>query len=316
MIDTYSQVKPSSAPQCLRKRLWKDRWIYVFLLPSVILYGLFVIWPIVASYWFSLLDWNGFDPQPKFVGLSNYAELIQDPQFWNAFKNSFIFMGLVVPIRVGSAFLIALLVNNRRLPFANFFRTAFFLPVVTTTAIIGIMMTFVLDPAGGPVNLILMKLGIVQRPVDFLGSNIGLFTAVGVDLWKWLGLTMIYWLAALQTLPTEVMEAAQVDGASSLQVLWYITLPLLRPFAAIIILITALGSLHAFDLILTLTGGGPALTTEVIELYIYRWAFTASIPRLGYASAAAVFFGLTTLLLAMGQVLAFRGIRGSQGETK
>jgi multiple sugar transport system permease protein len=315
MIDSYPPARSSSILGRLGKRLWKDRWIYVFLTPTAILYSLFVIWPIIASYWFSMLDWNGFDASPKFVGLSNYGEIVQDPQFWSAFRNSFIFMGLVVPIRVSVAFLIALMVNNPRLPFANFFRTAFFLPVVTTTAIIGVMMTFVLDPAGGPVNLIIMKLGLVQRPVDFLGSNIGLYSAVGVDLWKWLGLTMIYWLAALQTVPVEVLEAAQVDGAKSYQVLWYVTLPLLRPFAAIIILITALGSLHAFDLILTLTGGGPALSTEVIELYIYRWAFTASIPRLGYASAAAVFFGLATLLLALGQILAFRGVRRGGGET-
>ncbi len=314
---TESQVQPQPGPFLGRvgRRLWQDRWIYLFIAPTVILYSLFVIWPIMASYWFSFLDWNGFDANPKFVGLSNYGELIQDQQFWKAFGNSFLFMSMVVPIRVTVAFFIALMVSNRHLPFANFFRTAFFLPVVTTTAIVGVLMTFVLDPAGGPINLILFNLKIIDRPVVFLGSNIGLFTAVGVDLWKWVGLTMIYWLAALQTIPSEVEEAAKVDGAKGYQVLFYITLPILRPFTAIIVLITALGSLHAFDLILTLTGGGPALSTEVIELYIYRWAFTASIPRLGYASAAAVFFGIATLILALGQILAFRGARNSQGSS-
>jgi multiple sugar transport system permease protein len=297
------------------QRLWRDRWIYIFLLPSVVLYGLFTLWPILTSYWYSLLDWDGFDPNPRFIGLDNYAEVVQDPLFWRAFGNSFLYMALVVPFRVGPALIVALILSDKRLPFVKFFRTAFFLPVVTTTAIIGVMATFLLDPGGGPINLLLMKSGLVQRPVDFLGSNIGIPTAAGVDVWKWFGLTLIYWLAALQTVPEEVREAAKVDGANSSQILWFVTLPILKPFALIIVLITALGALHSFDLILTLTGGGPALSTEVVELYIYRWAFTASIPRLGYASAAAVFFGLATLLIALLQFAALRKTQSMRGST-
>jgi multiple sugar transport system permease protein len=176
------------------------------------------------------------------------------------------------------------------------------------------MATFLLDPGGGPINLLLTKSGLAQYPVDFLGSNIGIFAAAGVDVWKWFGLTLIYWLAALQTVSEEVREAARVDGANSFQVLWFVTLPILRPFALIIILITALGALHSFDLILTLTGGGPALSTEVVELYIYRWAFTASIPRLGYASAAAVFFGIATLLIALAQFAVLRRTQQMRGK--
>jgi multiple sugar transport system permease protein len=157
------------------------------------------------------------------------------------------------------------------------------------------------------VNIVLLELGLVDRPIDFLGrSTSALLTAIGVDVWKWFGLTLIYWLAALQTVPGDLIEAAKVDGASPTQAFMSITVPLMKPFAIIITLITAIGALHSFDLILTLTGGGPALTTEVVEVYIYRWAFAASIPRLGYASAAAVFFGLTTLVLALIQAVGIR----------
>ncbi len=309
-MDLRSSTAASSTMRRIPRRLWRDRWIYLFLLPTLILYILFVLWPIVASYWYSLLDWSGFGRDRRFVGLANYREVARDPLFWRAFRNSLLYMAFVVPIRVSLSLVAALALNDRRLPFANVFRTALFLPVVTTTAIVGVLMTFLLDPGGGPINVVLVKLGLLNRPVDFLASGSkGLYTAIGVDVWKWFGVTLIYWLAALQTVPEELHEAAKVDGATGVGAFWYITLPLLRPFAIIITLITAIGALHAFDLILTLTGGGPALSTEVVELYIYRWAFTASVPRLGYASAAAVFFGLATLVLAIAQAVGLRYIQ-------
>ncbi len=306
MSSAATQTTPSRA-RTLRQRLWRDRWIYVFLTPMTVLYVLFTLWPIVASYWYSLLDWNGFSRDKTFVGLANYSEVAQDPLFWRAFRNSFFYMAMVVPIRVGLALFVAIILNDRTLPFANFFRTALFLPVVTTTAIIGILMRFIFDPASGPVNTLLLELGLVDRPVDFLGrASSALLTAIGIDVWKWFGLTLIYWLAALQTVPQDLIEAAKVDGASPAQAFRGITLPMMKPFAIIITLITAIGALHSFDRILPLTGGGPALKTEVVEVYIYRWAFAASIPRLGYASAAAVFFGLTTLILALIQAYGIR----------
>jgi multiple sugar transport system permease protein len=311
--DRSTPHAPVSAWSRTLRRLWRDRWIYIFLLPTLVFYGLFTFWPIIASYWYSLLDWNGLNRDSQFIGLRNYGEVMRDPLFWRAFRNSLTYMAFVVPLRVSLTLLAALVLNDPRLPFARLFRTALFLPVVTTTAIIGVLMTFILDPASGPVNLALLRLGVIDQPIDFLGrGGTGLYTAIAVDVWKWFGLTLIYWLAALQTVPNELYEAARVDGANSPRVFWHITLPLLRPFAIIITLITAIGALHAFDLILTLTGGGPALSTEVVELYIYRWAFTASVPRLGFASAAAVFFGLTTLILALAQAAALRYVQRSR----
>jgi multiple sugar transport system permease protein len=304
---------PSPAPhlqsslQRVLRQLWHDRWIYLFLAPTAVLFTLFTIWPILASYWYSLLNWNGFERQGTFIGLANYAEVVRDPWFWNSFMNTFLFMFVTLPIRVGLAFVAAVILNDKRLPFANLFRTMLFLPVVTTMAIIGVVMVFVFDPAGGPMNLALSRLGLIDRPVDFLGrSSTALYTAMGVHIWKWFGITLIYWLASLQTVPEELYEAAQVDGANARQMFWYITVPMLIPFAIIIVLITALDTLRVFDLILTLTGGGPAFRTEVVEVYIYRWAFAATIPRLGYASAAAVFFGIATLALALGQAAGLR----------
>ncbi len=299
-----------AGPRPLAGRLWDDRWIYLFLLPTAILYTLYTLWPIAASYWYSLLDWNGFSRDRAFVGLANYRAALDDPLFWQAFRQTFLFMVVTVPIRVALALAAAVALNNPRLPFATLFRTALFLPVVTTTAIVGVVMGFIFDPVGGPVNLLLLRAGLVERAVNFLGdSDSALWTVMGVHVWKWLGVTLVYWLAALQTVSEDVYEAARVDGANGWRVFRDITLPLLKPFTVIIVLLTAVDTLQVFDLVLTMTNGGPFFSTEVVETYIYRQAFAATIPRLGYASALAVIFGLATLLLALGQAGGLRWAR-------
>lgn len=303
----------SPARPGIARKLWADRWIYLFLLPTAILYSMYTLWPIVASYWYSLLDWNGFSKSGTFIGLQNYREVFQDDYFWNAMGNTFLFAGVTVPIRVCLALGVAMMLNNRNLPFATLFRTALFLPVVTTTAIIGVVMTFVFDPGGGPMNTILLKLGLVDRPVNFLAdSSTAIYSVMGVHIWKWFGVTLIYWLASLQTIPEDLYEAARVDGANAWRTFIGITLPLLKPFTIIIATLTFIDTLEIFDLMLTMTGGGPFFSTEVIDIFIYRQAFASPVPRLGYASSAAVAFGLATLGLAVIQLLAVRYARGTR----
>ena len=306
----------SSAPTAIIRQLWKDRLIYLFLLPTVVMYGLFTLYPMVESLRISLLDWNGFSRDATYVGFDNYRDVMDDPLFWRSFENTFYFMGITVPIRVTLALLLALILNDKKLPFAGVFRTALFLPVVTTMAIIGVVMTFVFDPVGGPINQLLLDFNLVDRPINFLGkSDTALHTAMGIHVWKWFGVTLIYWLAALQTVPDELYEAAQVDGANVFQSFRHITVPMIIPFGIIIVLVTALDTLRVFDLIMTLTGGGPFLKTEVVEVYIYRWAFNSSVPRLGYASAAAVFFGLATLAMTIVQAGGYALSRRLRGVT-
>jgi multiple sugar transport system permease protein len=313
MTDSIRGPAPVRRRRGLGQRLWGARWPYLFLLPTAVLYGLYTVWPIGASWWYSLVSWTGFEADKTFVGLQNYRDVVADPLFWNSFKITMLFMVVTVPLRVGLGLLIAVLLNHPRLPFQRLFRTAFFLPVVTTTAIVGVVMQFIFDPASGPVNLVLGKLGL-GGGIDFLGSSsTALWTVMGVHTWKWVGVTMIYWLAALQTVPRELVEAAQVDGASQWRVFRHITLPLLTPFLVIITLLTVEQNLQIFDLMLTMTGGGPFFATEVIELYIYRWAFAATIPQLGYASAAAVVLGLVLLVVGVGQLVGIRAARKMAG---
>ncbi len=302
---TSTDLRRLSVPE----RLWRDRWIYVFLLPTTLLVGGFTIYPVGASIWFSLLDWNGFERAGTFIGLGNYSALVNDPLFWNSFRNTMIFMLLAVPLRVGIALLLAIILNQV-FPLVRVFRTAVFLPVVTTAAIIGVVARYILDPTGGPLNIVLLNTGIVDRPFNFLGqAGLALYSAVGVWVWKWLGITLIYWLAALQTIPRDALEAAQIDGANAWDRFWRITLPLLTPFTIIITLITVIEATNVFDLMLTLTGGGPFYATEVIDIFVYRQAFISSVPRLGYASAAAIFLGLCFIVLAIVQLLVVTRMR-------
>ena len=312
-------VKPRK--KTFRQQLWDARWIYAFMLPSLILTAMFTIYPIVASWYFSFFQWSGFTTDPFWIGMANYDQVINDSQFWNAFENSFKFMLTSVPIKLTIALILAIILNDGALRLSPVFRTMFFIPVVTTTAIVGIVMTFVMSPFNGPINMIGLDLGLINRPIDFLGDpDSALFSVVGVEIWKWMGNPMIYWLAALQTIPVTLYEAAKVDGANWWQQFWYITMPLLRPFAIIILLITAVGTLNVFALVQTMTGGGPFFASEVMEVYIYRTAFgsanSTTLPRIGYASAAAVFFGLSVMFLAALQAIAARRVSSARADIR
>ncbi|TDC08768.1 sugar ABC transporter permease [Nonomuraea longispora] len=291
----------------LAVRIWSERWAYVFLLPTLLLFGAYTVWPIISSLYYSMLDWKGLGAERPFVGLANYREAFGDPLFWKSLGVTLTIIAVTVPLRVGLSLLTALVLNNPRLPLARVFRTALFVPAVTTTAIIGVVMGFIFDPAGGPVNQLLLDLGIVDQPVDFLGDpGTSLWTVMGVHMWKWFGITLVYWLAALQTIPTTVYEAARTDGAGGWAALRHVTLPLLRPFLIIIVLLTAIETMQIFDLVLTMTNGGPFFSTLATEVYIYQQAFAGSTPRLGYGAALGVLFGLVTLVFAALQAVGIR----------
>ncbi|ATG52931.1 sugar ABC transporter permease [Brachybacterium vulturis] len=287
-------------------------WIYLFIVPGMVLTAMFVFYPMGASWYFSLTQWNGFSDAKSFVGLANYRELLGDGMFWGSFGRSMVFVLIGVPLRVALALVLAIVLNNIiRGRLSTFFRTVFFLPVMAAASVIGVVLTFVLSPSNGPIAVFLESTGLTDAPVEFLSDpQLALWSALLLHTWKNFGMTLIYWLAALQTVPSEYYEAAEVDGAGAVQQLIKITLPILIPFAVIIVILTANENLHAFALIQALTGGGPYYSSEVVEVYIFRTAFApdaaGGVPRLGYASAAGCFFGLATLLIALLQAWALK----------
>lgn len=286
-------------------------WCYLFMLPTIALASVFTFYPAIASWVIAFQEWNGFGDDRTFVGLRNFREVMGDPYFWSAFGRTALFVVMTVPASLLLAFGFAVALNDASYRLRPFFRAVFFLPVVTTTAIVGIVFTMVLNPFDGPLNTFLLTTGLIDQPIDFLGDpTLALASVSGVFVWKWTGISMIYWLVALQTVPKELYEAAEVDGASLWRRHRHLTVPMILPFAAIITLIAVVGSFQTFPLVQAMTQGGPSFSTELVELYIYRLAFAAEgEPRLGYASAAAVIFGLSILLLTVLQVWGVRRIQ-------
>ncbi|ACQ82183.1 binding-protein-dependent transport systems inner membrane component [Beutenbergia cavernae DSM 12333] len=306
---TPKRAAPSSSRRRARRRA--TIWGYVFLLPLILIFGGFTLWPIVASWGYSFFDWDGVGPPEDFVGLANFSEALGSASFWNAFGNSFLFSLGALLVELPLALILALVLNNTLLRGRNVYRLAFFLPVVATTAVIGMVIAVLLSPVGGVVNEALRSIGLIDRPINFLGSpSTALPTVIGVDIWKGFGITLIYWLAALQTVPKDLYEAAKLDGASPRQQLASVTLPVLMPLAVVILLLTFQRSLNTFDLVQSMTGGGPVYSTDVVPTYIYRYAFdpVSAAPRYGFACAVGVVFGLFTLLITLlqGPLLAGR----------
>jgi len=292
----------------LHRRLWSARWSYLFILPGAVLALMFTFYPVVASWYISFLEWSGLNDDRTFVGLDNYAGAVNDALFWDAFRRTFLFALVGVPATLALSLVVAIVLNNQALRMRAIFRTMFFLPVVTTTAIVGVVLSMIMNPFDGPLNAFLLTLGVVDAPIDFLGDpQIALYSVAGVWVWKWMGISMIYRLVAPQTVPTELYEAAQLDGAKRWQLHRYITLPVIAPFAVLITMLAFVGALQVFPLVQSMTQGGPALSTELVEVYIYRLAFAAeTVPRLGYASAVAVFFGVAVLAFTLLQAWAAR----------
>ena len=277
----------------------KNMWCWAFMLPTLLLYILFQGYPIITSAWYSMLDWSGMTMNSTFVGLQNFKELLADPLFKNSVVNSFKYMIFSVPIQLILSLVIAYILTSIIRKGATVFRTMYFIPVITTASIVGIIMIFIFGGTG-PINQVLALLGI--DTINFLGDEkTALFTVVLIGIWKDLGTYMIYWIAALQSVSQDVYEAAKIDGAGKFRTFTDVVFPLILPIGGVIAVLCVIGSLKVFDIVQTMTNGGPYFATDVVATFVYRTAYssTTGSPRLGYASAAALLFGLMVVTIGI-----------------
>ena len=273
-------------------------WCYLFILPFVITFSAFTIWPLIGTVIYSFSHVNGMGKIDHFMGMKNYQSLFTDDTFLRSVVNTVFFTLVNTAIKLPLSLFLAILLTRRWLKGKTLFRTGFFLPLVIPSAIVGMIFTFILNPANGALNSILVQLNLVSRPINFTGSRwLGMLTIVLVSVWGILGQYMIYWMAALQSVPEEVYEAAEIDGANEWHKLSLITLPIIRPVATIILFLALVNGLNPFDLVYTLTGGGPGSQTYVVAYFIYARAFAASPPNYGVASAASLLFGVSVLIV-------------------
>jgi ABC-type sugar transport system permease subunit len=225
-------------------------WCYLFILPFLVFFGAFTIWPLIGTFIYSFSHVNGMGLIDQFVGLKNYISLFSDATFLRSVAHTVFFTLVNTAIKLPLALFLAILLTRHWLKGKTFFRTGFFLPLVIPSAIIGMIFFNLLSPANGALNSILVQLKLVNRPIDFLGSRwLGMITIVVISVWGVLGQYMIYWMAALQSVPDEVYEAAEMDGANEWQKLALITLPIIRPVATIILFLALVNGLRVFDLV-------------------------------------------------------------------
>jgi ABC-type sugar transport system permease subunit len=290
-------VSDSSGTQArsTRQRRWRaSLYPYFWVLPALLLYGIFTIVPLVSGIWLALLEWNGIDPA-RFVGLRNFSRLFDDKDLVVALLHNVQYAVGTVSGKIIISLFLALLLNEALIG-RSFYRTALFMPVVMSFVVVGVLWTRIYNYDFGLLNAILGEVGLSSWARDWIGnSSTALWALIAVDVWKWYGFHMIIFLAGLQTIPQELYEAAKIDGATSLQRLRSITLPLLRPVMLVNVFVSLMGAMNTFDIPYIMTQGGPAHATNVIALHMYVQAF--SFYRFGYGAALSyVLFTLITVL--------------------
>jgi len=276
-----------------RVRWGKLATIVGFLLPAALVYSGLVLLPVAQASYFSFFRWNGLGPLEDFIGLANYARALNDRVFRNALGNNLQLVGLSLLIQLPLALALALLIREISRGRA-LFRTIFFLPFVLSEVITGVIWNFIYRPEGGLITSLLQGVFPQLEGTALLADpKTVLYALFVVITWKFFGYHMILYIAGLQNIPPEIEEAAAIDGASRLQALRYITLPLLGSTIRLSVYLSVLGSLQFFDLIWVMTTGGPVGASDTMATYLYKYGFQRF--QLGYGSAIAVIMFLICL---------------------
>jgi putative chitobiose transport system permease protein len=268
---------------------------YCFLLPSLAVLGVFIFYPMFEAFRLSLFDYKPL-LEKRFIGAGNFRALLGDENFWRSLGNSVKYL-LVVPVIIVLSLGLALLVEPH-LPGMNFFRASYYVPVVTTMVVVGVTWKIIFHEDFGLLNHILRQLGIIKEGIPWLNSvTLALYTVMTVTLWKGLGYYMVIFLAALRTVPQELIEASMIDGARKWQQLLFVKVPMLWPAITLVAIISSISALQVFDEIYVMTGGKPLHSSSTLVFYIYEWGVDPNGP-MNFGYAAAMGLVLFALLIA------------------
>ncbi|MFC4598684.1 carbohydrate ABC transporter permease [Cohnella hongkongensis] len=271
--------------------------IAIGILPALLLYLFFVVVPIFWSAYYGFFDWKGIGAA-KWIGFDNYAEVVRDPIFWRGFKNNMLIVAASVFGQVPIAMILALLLTRTNL-FQKIIRASVFMPMVLSSVVVGIIWSYIYHPQIGILNFLLDSVGLETLKKAWLSEpSISMYMIMLPIIWNYIGPYMIIFIAALQNIPSEINDAAQIDGVGSVRKLFRITLPMIWDTIKVVVVLCISGSLKAFDLIYVMTGGGPAHTTEVLASYMYNSTF--NVYRFGYGSAISTSIIILSLILILG----------------
>lgn len=283
-----------------------NRKIYLYLLPGLAIYAFVVLIPLLMAVRYSFYDWSG-GPNLTFVGLDNFRELLRDQVFWTSFGNNIFIIIMSVIGQVGIAFFISVLLTRSWVKFKQFHRTVLFIPNVLAAVIIGFLWSMVYNQNYGLLNFVLKAVGLEGWVLPWLDDPDIVMGAVTIPLiWQFIGFYMIIFMAAMQNIPDELYEAAEIDGASSWKQTLYITLPMLKNTFKVAIMLCIAGNMKVFDHIFVMTGGGPGNSSTVMAQYAYDVSFERF--ELGYGSAVSIgMLVLSLLLIGISQWIGRRG---------
>lgn len=286
-----------------RKTWWKDYALW-FILPAFALYSVFVIWPTLSSINLSFTSWDGINPDIRYIGFENFKEMWNSPRVHNALKNTIYLAIALVLLENIVALALAVLVDKVRW-FRNLFRSIFYFPVLMSGIIMGFIWMIILNYNFGVVNQLLDAIGLGNLKTDWLGNpDFALLSIILSTVWKAAGYYMIIYLAGLQGIPQELMEAASIDGAGRWKQFHHITFPLLAGATTVCVMLSMIGSLKMFDQIAVMTNGGPGFATETLTYIIYRVAFGEG--RQGFGTALALVLFILILLISLVQIKVLR----------
>lgn len=281
-------AKPStntSVSYSTKKRITKTTLIgWSFITLASVLICIFYFYPMVHALIMSFQSGTGTNL--KFTGLDNYARLLKDPTFITAVKNTVIYLIIQVPVMIFLALFLSVLLNDKNLKFKGFFRTAIFLPCVTSLVAYSVIFKYLFG-VDGIINMMLMKLSLVSEPIQWLTDPFwAKITIVIAITWRWTGYNMIFYLSSLQNIDSSIYEAAKIDGASPIQQFFKITIPMLKPIILFTSITSTIGTLQLFDEVMNITKGGPGNATMTISQYIYNLSFKYT-PDFGYAATVS-----------------------------
>ncbi len=291
----------SSEVAATLRRGKRSAWVRAipYLAPAILLYAAFLLYPMVDSVRLSFFKWSGYATEPqKFIGTRNYVRLFTvDTVFWTALKNSLIWVVLSLAIPMIISLLLALALN-RRLFGCNLFRSVFYLPAVFASITVAAMWRWIYAPSIGAVDQALTLVGLGSWSHQWLGDpRIALYSVFVAAIWQGIGFNMVLFLAGLQQVPKELEEAAEIDGAGTWQRFRAVTVPALRPTTVVVVILTIINSLKVFELIVGMTGGGPAQSTQVLALWSYTQSFSNH--NFGMGGATATILLLISLVLVV-----------------
>ncbi len=272
--------------------------ICFFILPALIIFTAIIIFPIFMSGYYSTLKWDGIG-KSTFIGLDNYITLFTNHEdgFIESIKNSVILAFLSVFIQLPIALVLALVLSNK-VKGEGFYRSVYFIPVIVSTVVIGQLWMKIYHPSYGLLNTFLRSIGLDSLAKEWIGSTDTALGAAFVPIvWQYIGYHMLLMYAAIKSIPTELMEAAKIDGASAVQTAFRVTIPLIKPILEVCVTFAIIGSLKTFDLIYVLTGGGPVHATEVPSTLMFNTIFHKY--QYGYGSSMAIFIIGECLLLTV-----------------